>query len=104
MAEAQMELRQWECSGDKSSEKTTSVLGLKWDKEEDTLHCDIIAGEIPENITKRVVLSQVRKIFDPLGFLCPAVLGPKWLLQRSWTDKVNWDESLPEAMKSEFQK
>lgn len=75
-----MQLRQWECShivGDNNTADATdnmgeisNVLGMIWDKGEDTLRCNIDKIEVPEKVTKRVVLSIVQKIYDPLGIVC----------------------------------
>ncbi|UYV68114.1 hypothetical protein LAZ67_5003091 [Cordylochernes scorpioides] len=70
---------------------------------EDSLKC-----ELPDNLslqpklTKRLVLSMVQRIFDPLGFCSPIFLPPKLLLQRSWGLKLGWDTPLPESMAQEF--
>ncbi|GLV33449.1 hypothetical protein CBL_21468, partial [Carabus blaptoides fortunei] len=55
MADAKMELRQWEHSEDGSQNKITSVLGLSWDKEADSLCCTPIQVTIPAEITKRII-------------------------------------------------
>ena len=43
-------------------------------------------------VTKRKVLSLVSKIYDPSGFVSPAHLKPKLLIQKSWSLKLGWDE------------
>ncbi|XP_021959868.1 uncharacterized protein LOC110855787 [Folsomia candida] len=129
MEEAKMELRQWECSvvgvpgvgspamrgcglGDGNTDTpqesrilpTTMVLGLIWDKYEDTLSCDIKMGNLPDKFTKRSVLSMVHKVYDPIGFSCPALIKPKMLLQKAWERKTGWDEPLPMEEAKEFKK
>ncbi|XP_072377902.1 uncharacterized protein [Diabrotica undecimpunctata] len=44
--------------------------------------------------TKRHILSEISRIFDPLGFVLPCLLLAKRLLQRLWELKVPWDEIL----------
>lgn len=118
MNEAKMDLRQWECSTvevsgigsltsrecglDNGSTTSANVLGLSWDKKTDTLSCSI--PEKPEKMTKRAVLSQVHRIFDPIGFTCPALLLPKLILQKTWDLKIDWDEYLPDDLMKMFQK
>ncbi|KAK9678919.1 Pao retrotransposon peptidase [Popillia japonica] len=46
-------------------------------------------------ITKRTILSDIAHIFDPLGVLSPCIVISKILLQKLWTLKISWDESLP---------
>ncbi|XP_050679336.1 uncharacterized protein LOC126975461 [Leptidea sinapis] len=46
-------------------------------------------------VTKRLILSIVSQIFDPLGLLSPAVIVGKVLLQRLWLLKSEWDDPIP---------
>lgn len=73
----------------------SKVLGLIWDKSDDTLSCEISEPEGSEIITKRVILSYINQVFDPVGFLSPALLPLKLILQNAWTVKLGWDDELP---------
>ncbi|GFR25022.1 integrase catalytic domain-containing protein [Trichonephila clavata] len=48
--------------------------------------------------TKRKVLSEVAKIFDPLGWLAPTVIISKIFLQDLWSHHLSWDEELPNSL------
>ncbi|XP_021959265.1 uncharacterized protein LOC110855152 [Folsomia candida] len=87
---------------DSSFKTTTMVLGLVWDKEEDTLTCKIKNADLPDKLTKREILSRVPKIYDPIGFTSPATLQPKILLQDAWAQKLEWDKELPQEMQQKF--
>ncbi|XP_021965025.1 uncharacterized protein LOC110860286 [Folsomia candida] len=104
--EAGMDLRLWECSRRTEDDKKTeqaNVLGIIWDKMEDTLKCDIPVK--PEIITKRKILSILHQVFDPIGQLCPSLLQPKMLLQKAWIQKCEWDDkNLPEEITTAFGK
>jgi hypothetical protein len=82
--------------------KPSMVLGLKWNKKEDWLCCDLGELEISAKVTKRTVLATAQKIFDPLGFLRPVLLCPKRLLQEAWYEKTEWDEELSPEMKERY--
>ena len=97
ISEAKMHLRNWECtvklenecdtvSGklELSKKSVTKVLGLIWDKSDDTVSCEISEPEGSEIITKRVILSYINQVFDPVGFLSPALLPLKLILQNAW--------------------
>ena len=61
--------------------QTVSVLGLKWQIQPDTLIidlCDFPRSNKP--LTKRNILSEVHKFFDPIGYTCQAMLLPKIML------------------------
>jgi hypothetical protein len=125
LAQAKMELRQWECSavedsrvdllsgskcglesGSGSSQEaensTTNVLGLCWDKEGDFLTIVLPKEQSVSVNTKRELLSSVAKLFDPMGFVSPTTLVPKLLLQQTWIIKLGWDEEIPESVKYQF--
>ncbi|GFW12927.1 putative RNA-directed DNA polymerase from transposon X-element [Trichonephila clavipes] len=85
------------------SSGVTSLFGLLWDLDQDTLKCNLnYSGE--GEISKRNVLAMVHKIFDPLGILSPTTLLPKALLQEAWKLKLKWDDPLPENIQKIFRK
>jgi len=87
-----------------SDNSTTKVLGLVWNKTKDTLSCEVPDMQVSDDVTKRTILSCMSKVFDPLGFLCPAVLPLKILLQSVWLAKSGWDDRLPEEVMAKFRK
>ena len=46
-------------------------------------------------VTKRVLVSDVAKTFDALGWFSPAIIKVKILMQRLWELKIDWDDPLP---------
>lgn len=57
--------------------ESSSTLGLGWNPLNDTLHFPYENISINDNITKRSILSNSFKIFDPLGLLSPCIIQPK---------------------------
>lgn len=80
------------------------VLGLQWNPLLDT--CVFI--ELPQigddKASKRIVVSCVHKIYDPLGLLAAFLLKFKLLLRLIWADeeKFDWDDQLPEHFQKEW--
>ncbi|KAL0880052.1 hypothetical protein ABMA27_002545 [Loxostege sticticalis] len=75
---------------------TLKVLGLKWNPVSESFLFDVSSSN--RSCTKRVILSEIAKIFDPLGFLSPLTTQVKCLLQRLWIFGISWDESPPDVI------
>lgn len=81
---------------DEGSEHKT--LGLFWNSEKDYLHFSVkndTEKTLQHRITKRLILSSVAQLFDPLGIIGPIVIRAKILLQCLWKHKLDWDEQVP---------
>ncbi|XP_031788733.1 uncharacterized protein LOC116417810 [Nasonia vitripennis] len=74
------------------------TLGVSWASKRDELAIVVKPVEIPPNVTKRVILSEIAKIFDPVGLVGPVGLHAKWIMQECWKEKVSWDESVPQSL------
>jgi hypothetical protein len=102
-AGAKFELRGWEYSDtDLEGPANTAVLGLSWDKKEDTLAVVNVNGVKDGVITRRTILSAAQRVFDPIGFTCPVSLCPKLLLQQCWVLKGRWDQQVPDDVMKGF--
>jgi len=71
------------------------TLGLLWSPEAD---CFSFAVERPEEdvVTKRSILAQTARLFDPLGWLTPVSILAKITIQSTWLLGLKWDTPLPE--------
>lgn len=76
---------------DKTSVKT---LGVQWAPNEDKF-CYKFSFSHVEYFTKRNILSDIAKIFDPLGWISPCLITAKLLIQDLWAEQKQWDEPLP---------
>ncbi|XP_055589397.1 uncharacterized protein LOC129741675 [Uranotaenia lowii] len=86
-------------------DRTVKTLGLVWEPKSDELRFNFeISPIIPEELTKRKILSNIAKIFDPLGLLGPVVTSAKIFMQLIWEQKnkdgnpIGWDELLPQPL------
>jgi len=77
------------------------TLGIQWDAKLDQLLYKVNI-ETPKNATKSTVLSQIAKLYDPLGLLGPVVLKAKSIMQSLWALKLSWDEPIPEELESQW--
>lgn len=73
------------------------ALGMIWQPDLDVFRFTVKPTKCQAGVTKRAVLSEVAKVFDPLGFLCPVVAKVKVFLQLLWKlrPKLDWDTPLP---------
>ncbi|XP_045454347.1 uncharacterized protein LOC123663725 [Melitaea cinxia] len=83
-------------SFDDSETLTLKVLGLKWDPKSDAFLFEVKSSN--QSCTKRSILSEIARIFDPLGFLSPITIKAKCLIQRLWILGVGWDQTPPEEI------
>ncbi|CAH2226403.1 jg22167, partial [Pararge aegeria aegeria] len=55
-------------------------------------------------ITKRSILSDVARLFDPFGWLAPVIVMAKVLIQKLWLCSLGWDDELPVELREEWMK
>ncbi|XP_075162879.1 uncharacterized protein LOC142235512 [Haematobia irritans] len=70
------------------------ALGLIWSPESDQF-C-LRANQPVSMITKRSVISDEARIYDPLGMAGPVVVAAKIFIQQLWEDLISWGDELPE--------
>ena len=83
------------------------TLGVMWDSELDVLTFKI--KKRPETelcLTKRMFLSVITSIYDPLGLVAPVIFLMKSLLQEIWKypKKIGWDDELPMELSDKFKR
>ncbi|XP_058796322.1 uncharacterized protein LOC131667121 [Phymastichus coffea] len=83
-------------------DQVQKTLGVVWDSQRNILQYSVSCIDLQATSTKRQLLSEISKIFDPLGLLGPVVLFAKTLIQDCWKAKVGWDESLPQDIHTKW--
>jgi hypothetical protein len=100
----------------KGTDTSLRVLGIGWDPRDDVILYEVTLNfsskrrgvrtganlreiDLPQALrdvlTKRTVLEQVMKIYDPLGLVSPFTLLAKIYLREVWLRKHDWDAPLP---------
>ncbi|GFT24746.1 integrase catalytic domain-containing protein [Trichonephila clavipes] len=70
------------------------ALGMLWDPRVDCLTYKVkISDKV--NFSKRDVLSEIARLYDPLGLIGPIVTKAKIFIQELWKIKLDWSEQLP---------
>ncbi|XP_033122961.1 uncharacterized protein LOC117121760 [Anneissia japonica] len=102
-------IKEWIISGEESGEKqdrsleTKKVLGICWKPKEDLLTFQgnfSMFHDVPQPLTKRICLSKINAVCDPLGLLTPVTVRAKILLRKLWGEGLAWDEPI----KDEYQR
>ncbi|GFY72408.1 uncharacterized protein TNIN_327651 [Trichonephila inaurata madagascariensis] len=78
-------------------DQPVKILGIAWlpDVDKFTFTITMNGSDV---WTKRKVLSEVVKIFDPLGWLARSVIISKIFLQELWSHHLSWDEELQDSL------
>lgn len=103
------EIRQQICDKDDTTSsltiaehpEATKLLGLEWSPKTDKFYFST-NFESRATHTKRTMLSESSKIFDPLGWLAPTIVRVKMLFQSTWLQAIGWDEELPPPTRSQW--
>ena len=74
--------------------KYSKTLGIEWNITSDRLRLNVSDSPALDKMTKRGIVSDVAKVFDPLGLFSPATVKMK-VLQRLWEIKLDWDDPVP---------
>ncbi|PFX19266.1 hypothetical protein AWC38_SpisGene16336 [Stylophora pistillata] len=83
------------------------VLGTSWNFKTDKfffrVKADILKlvdrpSHVPVKMTKGMILSQVARIYEPIGFAATFIIKEKIGMQQLWQLGLDWDEELPPAV------
>ena len=80
----------------------SSMLGLSWNKEQDSLSITLPAEKVM--LTKRGILAKLAKIYDPLGLVSPETLSGKLIYRAVCDTKKAWDGELPRDLAKAWMK
>jgi len=85
------------------TDDTIKDLGVQWNPITDVFHFELCISSNPTLVTKRIVLSELAKVFDPLGFVSPTTIQAKITFQDLWKISPNgWDDPLPDTSRERW--
>ena len=93
---------QREFKGKHLDDDSIKVLGVYWLASSD---CFMFHAAVPPEglcLTKRVVLSWLSRLFDPLGLAAPYIMQAKCLFQELWKLGLQWDDEIPHEFQIQF--
>ncbi|XP_055709929.1 uncharacterized protein LOC129805799 [Phlebotomus papatasi] len=85
---------------DMDFEGSVKTLGIAWNPATDLYSYE--ATEFNSLVTKRNILSDTARIYDPLGLLAPLTVTAKILFQSLWKLKADWDTELNENIQAQW--
>ncbi|KAJ8723413.1 hypothetical protein PYW08_003325 [Mythimna loreyi] len=80
----------------------TKILGLTWNSNEDVFQYTVELRPLTAPVTKRKVISEISRLFDPLGWLAPSIVQAKMFIQRLWLAGLEWDQAIPNNLLQEW--
>ena len=86
-----------------NSNNFVKTLGMEYNSNQDIFRFSSVQLPVTEsNLTKRAVLSNSAKIFDPLGLIACVTIVVKIIFQRLWERGTSWDDPLPPDIETEW--
>ena len=117
LSEAHFNLRAWATNSpqlrditqkEKTADTSTpnNILGMLWNPVSDQLSLTPKSTLIPGNslTTKRELLQESSKVFDPIGITVPVTIQAKLLVQKVWSQHIEWDEPLGTELLNEWRR
>ncbi|GBN28332.1 hypothetical protein AVEN_118861-1, partial [Araneus ventricosus] len=83
-----------EYSFEDTQSNTVKALGMLWKPQPDQLTFKVSVKK-KDSLTKREVLSQIARLYDPLGIIGPVIAKAKIFMQSLWLQKLDWNDNLP---------
>lgn len=84
------------------TDNITKILGLTWDPRADVFQYFVELPLMTEPVSKRKIISDISRLFDPLGWLAPSIIVAKILIQKLWLAGISWDEEVPSILLKEW--
>ncbi|XP_075157882.1 uncharacterized protein LOC142231148 [Haematobia irritans] len=77
------------------------TLGIQWNTCDD---CFFFKSQLTEPVlaTKRSILSEAARLYDPLGWLTPTTVIAKSIFKSLWEHGIDWDSEIPDIIQSQW--
>ena len=120
LANGGFRIKEWQSNkdlkdtGDKQNEEVNvpngpgegKVLGIVWNSTEDSFKFKVKSETMDcldsTEWTKRSILSQIARIYDPVGFAAAFLIQAKTNFQELWQEGYEWDQDLPSAVQQKW--
>ena len=79
------------------------TLGIRWNARTDVFYFTVKPFADKSSFTKREILSDIAKLFDPTGWLSPCVILAKMIMQQIWLEHTDWDDVVSDKINESWQ-
>ncbi|XP_063837162.1 uncharacterized protein LOC135086306 [Ostrinia nubilalis] len=83
-------------------DEVIKFLGLTWERHSDHFRYKVDLPELLPPITKRKIIADISRLFDPLGWVTPCIIIAKVLIQKLWIAGIDWDDEAPSKILQEW--
>ncbi|XP_075157794.1 uncharacterized protein LOC142231060 [Haematobia irritans] len=84
-------------------DNVVKTLGLQWNTRTDSFSFNVNLDDI-SHFTKRLILSESARLYDPLGWLTPSTVIAKSLFKALWENGLDWDTEIPTDIRNTWLK
>lgn len=85
-----------------TDDDSVKTLGMYWTPSSDCFHYVITFQLEGAWVTKRMVLSTIARLYDPLGLIGPIIVIAKMFSRKLWSQQLAWDEPIPTDLYTEW--
>ncbi|XP_037960034.1 uncharacterized protein LOC119689302 [Teleopsis dalmanni] len=86
-----------------NNEQAIKILGIKWSPKLDQFEFKINITSFSSKYTKRAILSDAGKLFDPFGWLSSVTIKAKIMIQKLWMLGISWDTEIPPNLQAQWE-
>ncbi|XP_037930799.1 uncharacterized protein LOC119665643 [Teleopsis dalmanni] len=86
-----------------NNDQAIKILGIKWCPKLDQFEFKINTTSFSSKYTKRAILSDAGKLFDPFGWLSPVTIKAKIMIQKLWMLGISWDTEIPPNLQAQWE-
>ena len=99
-------IHKWESNVEKLESENmgnpSKILGHIWNKREDTLQVPMNKIEEGKPVTKNTILSQLARVYDPLGIISPTLVEGKRIFWDACDEQKGWDVEVSKLLVREI--